>query len=349
MEQWRKQWETVYQSLKQTHKYISDEEKQKQLKTLHTATEFALDTWAEMEEKVNLLEEEIDDVDESVTTYTSKGTSYFKLNMFDHAIVEFQKEKNKFWKHQELLQLYIGFSQLYTNKFDQAKETFLYLLHLRPSMIEKHFAYVGLGCLHSQHQQFDEALTFYEKALSLTMNSDVVYNIGMCHYNLDEPHLAIPYFKKSIKLIGEDGESYYYLGRCYSMLEQPTKAFEAWMSALQIAETKEFLLALAYEFEWLGYYLAALHCYKRLVTLGYTDHTVNHGLAWNYGLLDERSKSKELFTALIERNPTDVNIFISYLWLLKTWGEHQQIQAVLMGSSKSILNHPLIERVHKIH
>ena len=345
MEQRGSKWDLVYQSLKDNWKQLNDAQKKLQLKMLTKASEATLDRWIEMDEKLSELKQEMSQVELEKVSFRSKGTSYFQLNMFQEAINQFMIEKKENITNKNLIELYIGFSQLYLNQFDKAKETFLFIIHMRPSLLEQHFAYVGLGCLHGQQLHFEEAITFFEKAHSLTSSADVVYNLGVCHFQLHEFQLAINYLKKAIEMNPEDGESYYYLGRCYFELHNTTKGFESWITALQIVETKELLISLAYEFEQHGFHLAAVHCYKRLQTLGFREIAIEHGIAWNYGLLNEKKEAKQLFNRLMNWEPANTNIFISYLWLLKTWGEENNFQYILNKMPKEKQAHPLIKKL----
>lgn len=334
-------WDSLFDYVKANWKHLSEKERTAHVESLEQGRERLLSKWAEMDEKLALLEKDMDDFFQQMKTfrYESKGTSFFDLGMFEEAVKQFKQESKQ--SANEIIFLYLAFSQLYAEHWTGAKETFLFLLHSHEESIV-HFAYVGLGCLAVQEEQWDEAIAHFEKALTLTNNVDVVYNLGMCHYLQSQPTMALAFFEDVIKAMPDDGETYYYIGRCYIANDDVEKAFNAWLTALQVVETKEILFTLAYDFEWIGMHHGAIHCYERLLSLGYDDTAVWHGLAWNIGLMDEREKAKELFTTLLEQSD-DVNVLTSYLWLLRTWGEKEELQRIANATNHILSNYPLCQ------
>lgn len=123
-----------------------------------------------------------------------------------------------------------------------------------------------------------------------------------------------------------------------------TKAFESWYASLQLIEHRELLVSIAYEFEQMGYFSTAIHCYRRLQALGHNESWVEHGIAWNYGLLNEKKRSIELFETLLAKDPEEVNIWISYLWLLAKWNELDLYHYWMSKATDQIKAHPLIKK-----
>ncbi|MFV8828339.1 tetratricopeptide repeat protein [Alkalihalobacterium sp. APHAB7] len=338
-----KQWEMMMEQLKNNWKKIGENERNDYINELAKLNEAVLDKWVEMDEELHVLKDEIKNFSYECTSYSSKGTSYFELDLYHQAIEEFLKEI-KAHRH-PIVKLYLAYSYLYVQNYEKAKEWFLYLIHSKESISSQHFAYVGLGCLMAQQEKYDEAITYFEKSLSLTNNSDVVYNLGMCHFLQHQPSLALPYFREAIELLPEDGDVYYFLGRCYVELDKYDQACQTWVTGLQLVESKGMLQTLAYEMEWMGYYAGAIHCYKRLLALGFDDTEVYHGLAWNYGLMDMRQSADKLFMHLIQENPYQVNCWISYLWLLQAWGEKTKFEKVRSYCNRLNFSHPLLEQI----
>ncbi|WP_216829218.1 tetratricopeptide repeat protein [Alkalihalobacterium elongatum] len=338
-----KQWETMMKQLKNNWQKIGENERNEYINELAKLNEAVLDKWVEMDEELHDLKDEIQNFSFECTRYRSKGTSFFELNLYDKAIDEFITEINSC--RQPIAKLYLAYSYLYVENYDKAKEWLLFLIHSKESVWTQHFAYVGLGCAMAQQGKYDEAIPYFEKSLSLTKNTDVVYNLGVCHFLQHQPNLALPYFKEAIELLPEDGEAYYFLGRCYLELDQYDEACQTWITGLQLVETRGMLQTLAYEMEWMGYYAGAIHCYKRLLALGFDDIEVYHGLAWNYGLLDMRQNSDRLFMDLLQKNPKNVSCWISYLWLLKAWGEKAKFEKVRSYCYKLNFSHPLLEQI----
>ncbi|MGO4888082.1 tetratricopeptide repeat protein [Anaerobacillus sp. MEB173] len=349
MDKWLNEWQSQFEHVKKQWKKNNQINKT-QLNKLIDDTEFVLETWMEMEDKIADLKEAVEE-EETVPrtklyskTYQSVGTVYFSIDMFERSIKEFEKDLLNGCGEPEI-HLYLGYAYLYTRNYDKAKEHFLFLLQLPQSKREKHFAYVGLGLLYGQQQEVEQAIHFFEKALSVTGNVDVVYNLGICYLLLQRPQLSLPYFKKVIELLPEDAEGYYFLGHCYMKIGEEAKAFEVWYTALQLIEYKDLLVTLAYEFEQYGHYLVAVHCYKRLLALGFNDIWVQHGIAWNYGLLDEKDKALDLFKNLLNREPYNQNLWISFLWLLSKWNEQRELTTSIAKIKEQELSHPLIDKI----
>ncbi|WP_170885529.1 tetratricopeptide repeat protein [Bacillus alkalicellulosilyticus] len=336
---------SLYSYLKNNWQLISEKERKSYVESLEKASESLLDNWVEIDEKINTLKEQLSEF-EGEEPYTSKGTSFFELNMFEEASREFENELKSV--KTPIVRLYLAYSYLYSEDLEKSKEMFIYLIHSEEKAIYKHFAYVGLGCLAVQQEQNEEAIVHFEKALTLTKNVDVVYNLGMCHYMEQRPQLAIPYFEQVLTSLPEDGESYYFLGKCHFENNQFQLAYNSWLTALQVVETRELLFTLAFDFEWIGLHSMAIHCYKRLQALGYDDDTIIHGLAWNYGLLDDREKAKELFLPLLAQS-NDKNIILSFVWLLSTWGEEKQYESIMEKARSEVDTHPLFQKIKHLH
>lgn len=354
MEKWIYDWHKRYSKLKKSLEKNSHSFNNKLYEQLAAECGALLDTWMDMEDKLDDIKEmkQLNQTNKAVSEEVDKlpqtqleGPIYFHLDIFDKAIETLKIEIGKEPKNDIILYLYLGFSYLYEGMIDKGKETFLFVLHSTFNKLEKHFAYVGLGCLYGRTHQYEEAIHYFEKANMLYNNSDLPYNIGMAFVMLKKYELALPYLEKSIKENEEDGEARYFLGFCYLKMGNESRAFEEWYSALQILEYKDLLVTIAYEFETHGYYTAAIHCYKRLEVLGFQDSWVYHGIAWNTGLLDQKEAAILMFEKLLSKSETDINIWISYLWLLSKWEENTRIEAISKRISKNNIKHPLIDKI----
>jgi tetratricopeptide (TPR) repeat protein len=346
MEKWINDWQTRYGHLKALLENSGDWN-EKLYEELASECGVLLETWIELEDDLaDLIELKKDKQEKSSFDVTHlDGPTYFHLEIFDKAIQTLKKELSIEQKNELALYLYLGFSYLYEGEIDEGKETFLYVIHTSVNRLEKHFAYVGLGCLNGRIHRYEEAMNFFEKANLLYNNSDVPYNIGMAFVMLKQYELAIPYLEKVIQANAEDGEASYFLGSCYLKIGNETKAFEAWYVALQKLEYKDLLVTIAYQFEVNGYYTAAIHCYKRLEALGYLEVWVDHGIAWNYGLLEMKEKASSMFAELLLANPEDTNIWISFIWLLSKWQETEALLHWLEKAKENKIKHPLIKQV----
>ncbi len=351
MEKWVNDWHSRYWKLKKTIE-SSNKLNENLYEELAKECGALLETWMEMEDKLDDIKElkmqKIPSV-QSEKAFSKlnhlEGPHYFDLEMFTKAIPILKNEIANEARHELVLYLYLGFSYLYEGKINEGKEAFLFVVQTTLNPLEKHFAYLGLGCLYGRVHQYEEAIHYFEKANSLYNNVDVPYNIGMAFVMLKKYQLAIPYFEKTIEENDEDGEARYFLGFCYLKLGNETKAFESWYAALQSIEYKDLLVTIAYEFEHYGYYSAAVHCYKRIEALGFQENWVTHGIAWNYALLDKKEQAVAMFEELIENNPEETNVWISYLWLLSKWDDQERFVTYREKAKQHHIQHPLIDKI----
>lgn len=356
MEKWVQDWHARYRKIKSTLEN-NNNLNEDLFEELASECDVLLETWMEMEDKLDDIKELKDCLpalknnDPSTNTIQSAtqldGPIYFQLEIYDKAVEKLKKEIKVEHKNELILYLYLGFSCLYEGKINEGKEAFLFVIHTSMNKMEKHFAYVGLGCLYGRTHHFEEAIHYFEKANSLYINKDVPYNIGMAYVMMQKYKLALPYLEKAVEENREDGEALYFLGHCYLKSGNETNGFEAWYTALQHLEYKDLLVSIAYEFENLGYYSAAIQCYKRLEALGYKECWVYHGIAWNYGLLEEKEIAINMFEALINKHWNETNLWISFLWLLSKWKDNNRLRKWVNQAKYHEINHPLLDNIIK--
>ncbi|MBU9714626.1 tetratricopeptide repeat protein [Evansella tamaricis] len=343
----KEKWDELCEWLLLNQHTLSDEEKHYWVKHLSKSHEKMLEVWSE---QLDLLDEVKEKLLHSAPLTFDKslldipGISYFNLGLYEKALDELNMELRGDAHHARIY-LYKGFSHLYMNDGEVTKESFLNTIHQSMDPLEKHFAFLGLGIYEGRGSNIEQAISYFEKAESLLFNPDVVYNLGICYLLLEMPEQALPYFKKVIDANEGDAEGYYWLGKCYFDSGDRTYGMETWYKAVQTFDSKELLLSLAVEFEEKEFFTCSLYCYERLHELGYDEATILHGIAWNYGLMDEREKSTEGFQQLLKDHPGDINAWISYLWLLIKWDEFSRIKEVKEKIHTLGLTHPLLTKM----
>ncbi|ADU30168.1 tetratricopeptide repeat protein [Evansella cellulosilytica] len=342
-----KKWKEISDWLINNQQNLTDKEKKYWIAFLSEQNEILLDVWSE---QLELLDEVKDNLlsSESLTFKKEQenveGISFFHLGLYSKAIDSLSNEVDN-TEHPSRIYLYLGFSYMYLNKNDKAKEHLLNVIYRSDDQLEKHFAFLGLGIQAGRDNDIEQAISYFEKAEELLFNGDVVYNLGICYLLLEMPKEAIAFFNKVIGSGEGDGEAYYWLGKCYMDTGNTTMAMETWYQAVHEFDNKEILLSLASEFEEEGFFSCALYCYERLYELGMEERLALHGLAWNYGLLDQRDKSINRFEQLLEDSPEDINVWISYVWLLKQWDEKEKLDTCLKKISQLEIQHPLLKKI----
>ena len=124
----------------------------------------------------------------------------------------------------------------------------------------------------------------------------VCFNIGYCHYFMEEDDLAQAYFKKAIELNSGFVDSYGYLGMSYFFTNQPDKSEEMFLRCIEIRNNHfkdYYFLGQIYELKnkrdtAVSYYLEALK-------LNDSDFHTNYSLAVIYFDNDDFINAKKYF------------------------------------------------------
>ncbi|WP_017727995.1 tetratricopeptide repeat protein [Halalkalibacterium ligniniphilum] len=312
-------WRGFVEQIKKSWEMLSERERKEALLLLEGWSSQLLDEWSDMNEVTANLAQRLAER-KPFEPYVSRGSSLFDLELFAEAAQELESEVKALPTH-SLLLLYSIYANLYAGLTDRCKERCLYVLHLTTEPVIRYFTYVALGCMHVQEGRLEEGISSFEHAESLTIHSDVLYNLGVCHYLNQSYELAKRYFIQVVDFEPEDAEAYYHLGCCYLALGEAGDAHESWLLALQLQESTTLLQAMAYLFEWYGLYQAAIHCYERLVSIGYEKQLAKHGMAWNYALMDRRKEALILFEELVEADSHVEEVQASIKCLAEQWGE----------------------------
>jgi tetratricopeptide (TPR) repeat protein len=315
---WLQSWQSIFKETEKKWALLSSDEQKDQLNYLEETAGALLDTWTELDEKINGLREDAGKT--LMVSYESRGTTLYELDMFEQALEELQKERTSGEKD-EIRRLYIGFSSLFAQNLNKAKETFIYILQASTKPQIRHFAYVGLGCVQTQEDRVDDAIASFQSAKQLTSTKDVVYNLGICYFYEEAFQLAKEYFMTYCEQEPNDGEALFYLGCCQWQNGEIDVAWASWTTSIHLLNSLEALMSLAYVCEWHGYHFVAVHCYRRILEKHGTSIRVLHGLAWNYALMDDKENALKYFREGLWLDPSNQNIKKSLNWLGKTWPE----------------------------
>jgi len=83
----------------------------------------------------------------------------------------------------------------------------------------------NLGVIHFQKKEYDQALSFFEKAYSAdSTNGNALANLGAVYYNLNDPQKSIRYLEKSLKYSQYNPNLYANLARSYNAIGDSEKA-----------------------------------------------------------------------------------------------------------------------------
>jgi len=111
-----------------------------------------------------------------------------------------------------------GYVHLVKGELNQANEALTFVENHMDDFMEEDSKYAGLlniGNLKYQQNQFDEALSFFEKAKAIDGSDPVLYNaIGLCYIALDNNEKAKEAYSTTIDL---DGQNFYAYGNLASL------------------------------------------------------------------------------------------------------------------------------------
>lgn len=123
-------------------------------------------------------------------------------------------------RHAEALQTYQDYLTLYRDMADQeSKQRQLKIYHLRYALSQQPQNAALLNDL-AQHLQmqnrFDEALEYYQKAITLAPQEPVIaFNLGSLFLALEQPEKAIPFLEKAVQLRPAYPKAWTNLGLAY--------------------------------------------------------------------------------------------------------------------------------------
>ncbi|MCM8800671.1 MAG: tetratricopeptide repeat protein [Candidatus Omnitrophica bacterium] len=104
-----------------------------------------------------------------------------------------------------------------------------------------------------QKNQYEEAITFYLKAIQLQpQNSNLYYNLGVEYIKINQYAQAEESFKMAVKLNPKDKDAYYNLGILYdSYLINKKEAINCYLRYLKLASNKEEIKKIKQRIEYL--------------------------------------------------------------------------------------------------
>ncbi len=215
----------------------------------------------------------------------------------------------------------------------------------------------NVGLVYLQNGKHDEAITYFNKSLSLKPNFDLALNaLGLTHFMKGEFQKAVGYFEKCLAVNPEFTEARNYLGSVYQELGYLDKAEAEFKKAMsdetylsrelplynlarlylaqgKDAEALEFvnqaiekndrmIMALNLRgvlLERLGQISEAIHSYEKALNIAPDDVNLSYNLAVAYFKSDRRAEAKSLFEKIYP-NVTDKEIknkIDEYLKVLK--------------------------------
>ncbi|UCD83580.1 MAG: tetratricopeptide repeat protein [Deltaproteobacteria bacterium] len=167
------------------------------------------------------------------------GLTYFRNAEYQKAAEEFKK----------VIEIMENYNLAYSNSdisrkeqgYDEDSKAFQMDLRLDPAGTNARMnwlhadAYIELGLLSEQQEDYPQAITYYQKAIALSPENFVGhYNLGVVYRKLRYVNRAITEFKKASELNPDFIPAYMNLARCYKYQGDKDQAIRMYQKVLEI-------------------------------------------------------------------------------------------------------------------
>jgi len=213
-----------------------------------------------------------------------------ELEKYSDAIGYLEKAKVQ-WPHVAKVYLELGFAEQYSDRIDDAVESYNKVLELDDTY---YLAYRYLGNVYCNSKfDYQKALDYYKKYEQNETDIDevILYNMGFCENELEDYDNAIPYLKKALDKKSDDGNAYYELGWAYyskdnSDADAAIENFNKAKSYLPESNLPYLGLGDVYK-DLKGDADLALSNFKKSLELNPKSKVSNYGIGWSYNDKEE--------------------------------------------------------------
>jgi tetratricopeptide (TPR) repeat protein len=203
----------------------------------------------------------------------------------------------------------IGLIHQKLGETDEAEKSFLKSHELQ----ENYLTCNRLGIFYYQEEDYEKAITYYQKAISLNETDAVLWgNLGLAYEKQGNVVEAEKSYLESINLNPDDGGALNRLGLFYYNQQQYDKAISWYKQALEKQPNHAVYLenlALAYDFE--NQWTESLPIYEQLV-----EQADDYYLTWRLGVVYYKTgnikKALDCFTKIREQYSDDL-VYLEYV------------------------------------
>jgi len=152
--------------------------------------------------------------------------------------------------------------------------------------------------------KLDDAKDLLEELLkSDPQDKDILYNLGMCYTELDEPDKAVRTLSKCVRCYPKYSNAYVALGFAHSRLADYKKAKEYFLKALEIDPENSYALRnLGSTYGNENNYEKAIVCFEKSFSINQEDQQTAYGLGYTYFHTGKLDKADEYLKIVIELN-----------------------------------------------
>ena len=131
-------------------------------------------------------------------------------------------------------------------------------------------------------------------------DKDILYNLGMCYTELDEPDKAVKTLTECVRCYPNYSNAYVALGFAHSRLADFKTAKECFLRALEIDPVNSFALRnLGSIYGNVNDYAKAIECFEKSFSINNEDQLTAYGLGYTYFQKGKPDKAVEYFKVAI--------------------------------------------------
>ena len=149
--------------------------------------------------------------------------------------------------------------------------------------------------------KLDGAKDILEELLkSEPQDKDILYNLGMCYTELEEPDKAVKTLTECVRCYPNYSNAYVALGFAHSRLNDYKKAKECFLRALEIDPVNSYALRnLGSIYGNVNDYAKAIECFEKSFLINNEDQLTAYGLGYTYFQKGKPDKAVEYFKVAI--------------------------------------------------
>ncbi|MDY7030179.1 MAG: tetratricopeptide repeat protein, partial [Spirochaetota bacterium] len=129
--------------------------------------------------------------------------------------------------------------------FRRSKEIYLRVLEVEP---DNPYALIGLGHLHYDFREYEDALKYWERMLKVNQNNidiRVLTSLGNCHRKLKTYDKGLKYFQQALELEPNNFYALFGLADCYRGMNYHAESLEYWHKILKLDPHNKVILTRA--------------------------------------------------------------------------------------------------------
>ncbi|KAL1920505.1 uncharacterized protein VTP21DRAFT_882 [Calcarisporiella thermophila] len=203
------------------------------------------------------------------------GILYDRYGSLEHAEEAFTAVMRMEPKFEKANEIYFRLGIIYKQqqKYDLSLQCFRYILNSPPRPLTEIDVWFQIGHVYEQQKEYTLAKEAYERVLQ--ENPDHAKALQQLGWLYDQPgaafanqEMAVNYLVRSLKIDGDDPQSWYLLGRCYMAQQNYSKAYEAYQQAVyRDGRNPTFWCSIGVLYYQINQYQDALDAYSRAIRI----------------------------------------------------------------------------------